>query len=150
MSEELMNADQGESVKIKTHFAKIIVEGTAEKPYYSILYYEPTKGEYYNGYGSYYIANVFGWLSECFEIVEAPKTNADRIRAMSDEELAEFIFSLVDEDSSYEIGCYGCINYGTHHSDPANKGTHLYECEGCSGEGIGLDIGKWLKQPAEV
>ena len=79
-----------------------------------------------------------------------PMTNADRIRAMSDEELAEFIFSLVDEDSSYEIGCYGCINYGTHHSDPANKGTHLYECEGCSGEGIGLDIGKWLKQPAEV
>lgn len=60
-----------EVTKIKTHFAKIIVEDTAEKPYYSILYYDPTKKEYFNGYGSYYIANVFGWLSEWFEIVEA-------------------------------------------------------------------------------
>ena len=77
-------------------------------------------------------------------------TNADRIRAMSDEELAEFIRSMVDDDSTHDVACYGCINYGTHHSDPNNTGTHLYECEGCSNEGIGLDIGKWLKQPAEV
>ena len=81
---------------------------------------------------------------------EKPQTNADRIRAMSDEELAEFIRSMVDDDCTHDVACYGCINYGTHHSDPNNKGTHLYECEGCSNEGIGLDIGKWLKQPAEV
>ena len=79
-----------------------------------------------------------------------PHTNADRIRAMSDEELADFIRSMVDENSNgHEVGCYGCIHYGTHHSDPANKGTRLYACEGCSGEGVGLDIVKWLKQPAE-
>jgi hypothetical protein len=77
------------------------------------------------------------------------KTNADRIRAMSDEELAEFIRSMVDEDRDYDVGCYGCINYGTHHSDPENKGTHLYECDGCLNEGIGLDIVKWLQQPAQ-
>ena len=53
---------------IKTHFAKIIVEGTAEKPYYSILYYDPTKDEYINGYGSYCIEYVFRWLAEEFEI----------------------------------------------------------------------------------
>ena len=57
-----------EEPKIKTHFAKIIVEGTAQKPYYSILYYDPTKDEYINGYGSYYIENVFKWLAEEFEI----------------------------------------------------------------------------------
>ena len=57
--------------KIKTHFAKIIVEGSADKPYYSILYYDPTAKEYYNGYGSYFIWNVFRWLEEEFEIVEA-------------------------------------------------------------------------------
>ena len=56
------------NAKIKTHFAKIIVEGTAEKPYYSILYYDHTKNEYINGYGSYYIENVFRWLAEEFEI----------------------------------------------------------------------------------
>lgn len=77
------------------------------------------------------------------------KTNADRIRAMSDEELAVFIESMVDESNSHEVACYGCVNYGTHHSDPANKGTYLYECDGCPSEGIGLDVMAWLKQPAE-
>ena len=57
-----------EKAKHKTHFAKIVVDGTAEKPYYSILYYDHTKDEYINGYGSYYIENVFKWLSEEFEI----------------------------------------------------------------------------------
>lgn len=78
-----------------------------------------------------------------------PQTNADRIRSMSDEELAEFIRSMVDESNSHNVACYGCINYGTHHSDPANKGTYLYECDGCENEGIGLDVLMWLKQPAE-
>ena len=76
-------------------------------------------------------------------------TNADRFRAMSDEELAEFIQNMVDGSNSHNVACYGCINYGTHHSDPANKGTCLYECDGCENEGIGLDVLKWLQQPAE-
>ena len=74
-------------------------------------------------------------------------TNADRIREMSDEELAEFIQNMVDGSNSHNVACYGCINYGTHHSDPANKGTYLYECEGCTNEGIGLDVLMWLRQP---
>ena len=76
-------------------------------------------------------------------------TRADKIRAMSDEELAEFIRSMVDESNSHNVACYGCINYGTHHSDPANKGTPLYECDGCENEGIGLDVLMWLQKPAE-
>ena len=76
-------------------------------------------------------------------------SNADKIRAMSDEELSEFIRSMVDESNSHNVACYGCINYGTHHSDPANKGTPLYECDGCENEGIGLDVLMWLQQPAE-
>ena len=76
-------------------------------------------------------------------------TNADCIRAMGDEELAEFIRSMVDGSNSHPVACYGCINYGTHHSDPANKGTYLYECDGCENEGIGLDVLMWLQQPAE-
>ena len=74
-------------------------------------------------------------------------TNADRIRSMTDEELAEFIQNMVDGSNSHNVACYGCINYGTHHSDPANKGTYLYECEGCTNEGIGLDVLMWLRQP---
>ena len=78
-----------------------------------------------------------------------PQTNADRIRAMSDEKMAKFIQNMVDGSNSHNVACYGCINYGTHHSDPANKGTYLYECEGCTNEGIGLDVLMWLQQPAE-
>ena len=77
------------------------------------------------------------------------KTNADRIRSMSDEKMAEFIQNMVDGSNNHNVACYGCINYGTHHSNPANKGTYLYECEGCTNEGIGLDVLMWLQQPAE-
>lgn len=80
---------------------------------------------------------------------EYVQTNADRIRAMGDEELAELIRSMVDGSNNHNVACYGCINYGTHHSDPANKGTYLYECDGCENEGIGLDVLMWLQQPAE-
>ena len=76
-------------------------------------------------------------------------TNADRIRHMSDEKMAEFIQNMVDGSNNHNVACYGCINYGTHHSNPANKGTYLYECEGCTNEGIGLDVLMWLQQPAE-
>ena len=72
-----VNADNcGEATKIKTHYARIVVDGTAEKPYYSIEWYDPTKKEYFLGYSSYYIGNVFNWLSECFEIVAPPTVDA--------------------------------------------------------------------------
>ncbi len=126
------NADSCETAKIKTHFAKIIVEGTAKHPYYGIMFFNPTDGEYHVGFGSYYIGNVFQWLSEEFEIVAAPTaerrmivtnckdcktncvyrgkdnearcgsfvgtvTNADRIRAMSDEELATDLLDMFQD-----------------------------------------------------
>lgn len=94
MGEALTNANPHETTKIKTHHARIVVDGTAEKPYYSIEWYDPTKNEYFLGYSSYYIDYVFKWLEECFEIVETPKTNAQKIRAMSDEELIEFIKNI--------------------------------------------------------
>ena len=56
--------------KIKTHYAQIIVDGTAEKPYYNILYFDPTDREYHIGFGSYCLEYVFKWLSEEFEIIE--------------------------------------------------------------------------------
>ncbi|MBQ2382941.1 MAG: hypothetical protein II290_02780 [Oscillospiraceae bacterium] len=80
------NANPSENEKIRTHYAKIVVECTTGKPYYSIEWFDTAKQEYYLGYSSYCIDNVLGWLKESFEIVEAPKTNADHFRAMSDEE----------------------------------------------------------------
>lgn len=44
-------------------------------------------------------------------------TNGDRIRAMTDEELCQWIDRQYDEDRlDWEtLGCYKCINYNTHH-----------------------------------
>ena len=108
MGETLTNANPSETNKIKTHHARIVVDGTAEKPYYSIEWYDPTKNEYFLGYSSYYIDYVFKWLEECFEIVEDNKTNADRIRSMTDDELNDLFHDIynagVDDASSYEWG----------------------------------------------
>lgn len=60
-----------------------------------------------------------------------PPTNADRIRAMSDEELSEFI-------SRIEIGDFGQQVYGKTFCDMC-KGQ--YECDDCRLW--------WLQQPAE-
>ena len=57
--------------KIKTPFARIIVEGTPAKPYYNIEYFDPTDKEYHIGFGSYYLDNVFNWFAEEFEIIES-------------------------------------------------------------------------------
>ena len=69
----------GEASKIKTHFAKIIVDGTADKPYYNIMYFDPTDREYHIGFGSYYLEYVFKWLSEEFEIVGGDAVFADPV-----------------------------------------------------------------------
>lgn len=58
--------------KIKTNFAKIFVSGSAEKPYYNILYFDPVDKNYHVGFGSFYLPYVFKWLSEEFEIEDAP------------------------------------------------------------------------------
>lgn len=68
------NADSCETTKIKTHFAKIFVGGTIEKPYYNILYFDPTDREYHIGFGSFILEYVFKWLAEEFEIIDEPTT----------------------------------------------------------------------------
>lgn len=126
MVDNLKNANSSEAVKIKTHHARIVVDGTADKPYYSIEWFDPIKKEYYLGYSSYCIGTVFNWLSECFEIVEANTTNADRIRAMSDEELEQFInhFNICDIRTNEEC-----------------KMSYCACCEVC--------VMDWLQQPAK-
>ena len=129
MGETLINDNPCETTKIKTNHARIVVDGTAEKPYYSIEWYDHTKNEYFLGYSSYNIDYVFKWLEECFEIVESHKTNADCIRAMSDEDMAKWIDWIFGR-------CEWC--------DPdkiATDDCNDVECVPC--------ILKWLQQPFE-
>lgn len=62
--------------KIKTSFAKIIVDGTVEKPYYSILWMDKESKEYNIGYSSYCLDYVFKWLEVVFELVAADEPPA--------------------------------------------------------------------------
>jgi excinuclease UvrABC ATPase subunit len=65
---------------------------------------------------------------------EKQQTNADRIRAMSDEELAEFICGIYDEENGgvYQDECGKFIN-----------GTVILDYDQ-------YKIAEWLKQPAET
>lgn len=65
--------------KIKTTFARIIVGGTTEKPFYNIWYFDPADRECHIGFGSYRLDYVFRWLAEEFEITE-PAADVEPVR----------------------------------------------------------------------
>ena len=86
----LQSEDDNYKKKHKVKSAEIVVRKIDEKPYYEIKYFDLSDNEYHIGYGSYKLEYVFEWLEQCFEIVEK-NTNADKIRNMTDEELAKFL-----------------------------------------------------------
>lgn len=118
--------DDNYKKKHKVKSAEIVVRKIDEKPYYEIKYFDLSDNEYHIGYGSYKLEYVFEWLEQCFEIVEK-NTNADKIRNMTDEELAKFLSECAD--------CATCqlVN-------PKNCGTE----ETCAKAFL-----EWLKQPVE-
>ena len=69
ISREAASADSDRN-KIKTPFARIVVEGTPGKPYYNIWYFDPADGECHIGFGSYRLDYVFRWLADEFEATE--------------------------------------------------------------------------------
>lgn len=76
----------------------IIMEMIDSKPYYSVQYRNVGENGYNIGYSSYNLKNVLEFIGEYFEIVESDKqTTADRIRNMSDEELAEFLTTVTSD-----------------------------------------------------
>jgi hypothetical protein len=82
----------------------IIVEMIDSKPYYSVQYRNVGENGYNIGYSSYDLKTVLEFIDEYFEIVENDKqTNADRIRNMSDKELAEWIDKDICGHCAYEL-----------------------------------------------
>lgn len=125
-------------VKRKTNFAKIIVSGTAVRPYYEIMWFDYMDREYHIGYGSYNIHFVFQWLSECFEIEDAPTVDAVEIQKY--EALVEMYHELRENFIDYV--CSGVRNEAPY---------CLNKCEDC------VDSRGWCKleichgfNPAEV
>nr|DAP31932.1 MAG TPA: hypothetical protein [Caudoviricetes sp.] len=56
--------------RTKVDKARIIVEGTKEKPYFEILYHEIGKDFENIGFGSYDLNNVFDLKEQCLEVVK--------------------------------------------------------------------------------
>ena len=81
--------------KAKVDSLEIIAQMLDDKPYYELKYRLVDKNDYSIGYSSYDLKIVLGYIDEYFEIEENDRqTNADRIRNMSDEELAELMQKL--------------------------------------------------------
>lgn len=84
--------------KAKIDSLEIIARTLDDKPYYELKYRQVGKKDYSIGYSSYDLKTVLGYIDTYFEIVESDKqTNADRIRNMSDEELAEFLATVTSD-----------------------------------------------------
>lgn len=116
---DVTNADSSKTTKIKTNFARIIVGGTTEKPYYNILYFNPTDKEYHIGFGSYCLEYVFKWLAEEFEIEEAPAVDSVEVVRCKDcihwkhfDHLGCTDFVKVCGLANYMIGENGYCLYG--------------------------------------
>ena len=69
MELQMSNKEIMTNEKIKVTEAYVIIEGTAEKPYYEILYHEVGKDYDSIGFGSYCLGNVRRWKDEYLELI---------------------------------------------------------------------------------
>ena len=103
------NCQHNSNSRVKVNSLEIIVRMIGNKPYYELKYRQVGKKDYSIGYSSYDLKIVLGYIDTYFEIVESDNhTNADRIRNMSDEELAEFLITFKNtfvEEYEGEVSC---------------------------------------------
>lgn len=89
--------------KARVNSLEIIAHMLNNKPYYELKYRRVGEKDYSVGYSSYDLKTVLGYIDTYFEIVESDKqTNADRIRNMSDEELADWLHNMCDFEKDEE------------------------------------------------
>ena len=72
-----------------------------ERPYYEIKYKKVGENFYHIGYSSFDLKTVLMFKEKYFEMVKKKPTNADRIRSMTDEELAEILSSYCVDKSLF-------------------------------------------------
>lgn len=96
--------------KIKTNFAKIFVSGSAEKPYYNILYFDPVDKNYHVGFGSFYLPYVFKWLSEEFEIEDELTVDAVPVVRCKDCKHWQRHTGVVDSPNGHCFALETCTN----------------------------------------
>lgn len=83
--------------KARVNSLEIIARMLEDKPYYELKYRQVGKKDYSIGYSSYDLKIVLGYIDTYFEIAESDShTHADRIRNMSDKELADWLTNMCD------------------------------------------------------
>lgn len=83
--------------KARVNSLEIIARMLDDKPYYELKYRQVGKKDYSIGYSSYDLKIVLGYIDTYFEIAESDShTHADRIRNMSDKELADWLTNMCD------------------------------------------------------
>lgn len=113
----------------------IIMEMIDNKPYYSVQYRNVGENGYNIGYSSYNLKTVLEFIDEYFEIVESDKqTHADKIRNMSDEELAEWLTNMCDFEKNEEP-------YKSIYNLDTEQEEEIHDSYG--------DLLKWLQSEAE-
>lgn len=121
--------------KARVNSLEIIARMLDDKPYYELKYRQVGKKDYSIGYSSYDLKTVLGCIDEYFEIVESDKqTNTDRIRNMSDEELAEWIHNMCDFEKDEEP-------YKSIYNLDTEQEEEIHDSYG--------DLLKWLQSEAE-
>ena len=124
------NCQHNSNSRVKVNSLEIIVRMIGNKPYYELKYRQVGEKDYSIGYSSYDLKIVLGYIDTYFEIVESDsRTNADRIRNMSDGELVELITGLSKECLA-GIGERDCSAHKT--------------CTNCN-----VEVRKWLQSEAE-
>ena len=133
-TETKVSFDSTKNEKIKVTELYLIFRMIGKKPYYEIKYKKVGEDCYNVGYSSYYVDYVLKWKEECFEIVEKKETNADRIRNMSDEELAEWLTNMCNFEKNEEP-------YKSIYNLDTEKEEEIHDSYG--------DLLKWLQSEAE-
>lgn len=114
----MTTTDDKQKEKIKTPFAKVIVEGRGANSYFSILYFDPADKDFHIGYSSYYLDYVFNWLNEEFEIVEDGNSTLSALRPVSREQVEQVWRGewIPVEDNAFYNRCSKCgkIAIGKH------------------------------------
>lgn len=124
---------ENDDTKNKVTSLEIIVRMIGNKPYYEIKCKKVGEDYYHVGYSSFNIDNVLKWRDECFELVDAKATNADRIRNMSDEELTSVLFDSCIKSMNLEECPYS--------GEESDNNKIRENCKKC--------ILKWLQSEAE-
>lgn len=127
--------------KIKTSFAKIFVSGTPDRPYFNILYFDPVDQDYHVGFSSYCLEYVFKWLSEEFEIEDAPAADVAPVvhgRWIFGKDLP-YIWGQIPKNK-YHLYCSECLEQAFNRSED-NDPDFDVDTSYCHNCGAKMDVG---------